>query len=537
MHIKHDLLLQGDTPRMFPVLADTSKEGRTLSIFLACLENVFEYRNAVFSDIGVKTHTKTRLEIFTEVVLKKAGPKPLRPDGLIIVTNGSSVWKALIEAKVGTSEVTAEQIEPYLELAKLNGIDAVITVSNQFAPLPSHYPIVISPTSAKKAKLFHWSWTYLLTLASLQLDNEEIEGKERRVILSELVRFLSHSGSGVQGFDQMPLAWSEMVSRVQSGRPVVARDLEVQDSVGAWYQQTQKLCSILSRQRRSLVHLKVPKLHASDPFERLRADAERLCTEKVLQAVFLVKDAASPISVTADFTKRVVAFAMTLQAPGDRKTSKSRIGWLIKQLERCKAENVHVRFYWQRTPGYTQHSLEALRALPDVAEQEGKVLSSFEIVYMRDFGVKFGQRKSFIVELEMHFPIFYENVGQHLRAWIAPVAKVTKSTGELPAELAVSVHVEGNSVEVVVGIESEPEAGETFSEQGQLDDVPSAITQEFDFIQGALLSDDDLQVLLRLKDAVYAGALPPIVTQQHADKLRAFRVGCGLRMQAASLAF
>jgi hypothetical protein len=230
---------------------------------------------------------------------------------------------------------------------------------------------------------------------------------------------------------------------------------------------------------------------------------------------------------------------MTLQAPGDKKTSKSRIGWLIKQLERCKAENVHVRFYWQRTPGYTQHSLEALRALPDVAEQEGKVLSSFEIVYMRDFGAKFGQRKSFIVELEMHFPIFYESVGQHLRAWIAPVTKPNKSAAELPAELAVSVHVGGNSVEVDVGTEPEPgpEAAEVFLEQGQFEDAQVTVTQEFDFIQGTILSDDDLQVILRLKDAVYAGALPPILTQQHADKLRAFRVGCGLRMQAAILEF
>lgn len=529
MLIKHEMLTQGNTPRMFPVLADTSKEGRTLSVFLSCMENVYEYRNAIFSDIGVKAHSKTRLEIFTEVVLKKSGPKPLRPDGLIIVTNGQQVWKALIEAKVGPSEITAEQIEPYLELAKINGIDAVVTVSNQFAPLPSHYPIAISPTAAKKAKLYHWSWTYLLTLASLQLDNEEIEGKERRVILSELVRFLSHSGSGVQSFDQMPPAWSELVGKIQSGSPVSSRQLEIQDAVGAWYQETQDLCSILSRQRKSQVHLKVSKLHAADPFERMRADAEKLCTEKVLQAVFSVRGAASPVTVVADFTKRHVTFSMALQAPGDRKTTKSKLGWLLKQLDRCKPDSVFVRMFWQRQPGYTQCSLEALRENVDVAEQDGKVLTSFEVVYLRDLGVKFGQRKSFIIELELHFPIFFENVGQHLRAWVPPVSKQPKAEKAIVEAESCRGASDDISLEEEIAVEDVALNEETVSVE--------PVVQEIEFVEGADLPDDDMQILLRLKDAIYAGALPPVTTELHARKLRQFHVAEGLRMQSARLEF
>lgn len=37
------ILTRGERARLFPVLADTSKEGRSLSIFLACFQNVDEF--------------------------------------------------------------------------------------------------------------------------------------------------------------------------------------------------------------------------------------------------------------------------------------------------------------------------------------------------------------------------------------------------------------------------------------------------------------------------------------------------------------
>ncbi|WP_292716220.1 hypothetical protein [Mesorhizobium sp.] len=42
-----------------------------------------------------------------------------------------------MEAKVGNSELTPQQLDSYLDIAKMNGVNALITISNQFAPLPS----------------------------------------------------------------------------------------------------------------------------------------------------------------------------------------------------------------------------------------------------------------------------------------------------------------------------------------------------------------------------------------------------------------
>lgn len=54
------------------------------------------------------------LRTYTEVVCKNRAPNIKdRPDGLIVVRNGSREWRALVEAKVGSNELIPEQIEKY----------------------------------------------------------------------------------------------------------------------------------------------------------------------------------------------------------------------------------------------------------------------------------------------------------------------------------------------------------------------------------------------------------------------------------------
>ena len=47
-------VVRGERARLFPVLADTSKEGRTLSILLACIENVDEFGRALLAELDVE---------------------------------------------------------------------------------------------------------------------------------------------------------------------------------------------------------------------------------------------------------------------------------------------------------------------------------------------------------------------------------------------------------------------------------------------------------------------------------------------------
>jgi hypothetical protein len=463
---KNDLLISGERARLFPVLADTSKEGRTLSILLACFETVDGFGKSLLADLGIKVGARTQIQTYTEVVLKKGGDKSLRPDGLIVLKSGNTTWTALVEAKVGNSDLNTEQLESYLEIAKLNGIDALITISNQFAPLPTHHPVQLSATSLKKATVAHWSWMYLLTHATLQLGNEDITDREQRVILNEMVRFLLHPSAGVKGFDQMPASWTDLTNAVQAGGSISAKSDAAQEVVGAWYQETRDLSLVLSRQLGQDVSVRVSRAHLRDPALRMKNDLHVLVSEHCLRSEFDVPNTASSIEVCADIRKRSVFASMRLAAPGDRKSTKARLSWLLKQLQKSKPEGIHVRLFWPGRGSFTQHALTALREKPELADEAAKVVSSFEVVFARDLGSRFAQRKNFIVDMEQAMSDFYEQVGQHLKAWQPQAPKIKEDRAE-PSDVSTEA-LRANAEEVAAERDLRPSLEDVENNDNQL---------------------------------------------------------------------
>ncbi len=61
-----------------------------------------------------------------------------------------------------------------MQLARLNGIDAVITLSNQFTALPEHHPVQLPRALTKGLGVYHWSWMHVLTQAMLLLHDDEL---------------------------------------------------------------------------------------------------------------------------------------------------------------------------------------------------------------------------------------------------------------------------------------------------------------------------------------------------------------------------
>lgn len=293
-----DVLSAGEPSRLFPILADTSKEGRTLSIFLACLENVPEFGRALLGGLGTRIGARARIDTFTEVGLQKALPDAKhRPDGLIVVNMGKSTWTALVEAKVGTSDLTNPQIEAYLGLAKLNGIDAVITVSNQFTPLPTHHPLTVNANLTKKVSLFHWSWAYVITQAQLLREMGDVDDREQLILLSELQRFLLHPSSGVKEFDQMPAAWSELCATVSAGGKVNVKSEASQEVVGCWHQALDQVTTVLSRQLANHVKVIMSRNEASDPQLRIKNALSELSKDKCLNSQLSIPDTAAPMTL------------------------------------------------------------------------------------------------------------------------------------------------------------------------------------------------------------------------------------------------
>ena len=429
-----EYLARGERARLFPVLADTSKEGRSTSITLSCLAHVREFAESLLGTVGQRIGKTGKLECYTEIAFPK-GPdiKDVRPDGLIVLKVGNRQWRALVEAKVGNNELGADQVVSYLELAKANGIDAVITISNQFAATPSVHPVAAPAKLTSKVALFHWSWMHILTTADLLLSNEEVADEDQKVILNEMRRFLTHPSAGLKGFDSMPAAWTELVQAIADGSKFSAKSPVAQEAVGAWYEEVRDLSLILSRKIARSVDLKLPRAHAKSHEDRLKSDLEALIENHCLTVVLDIPDAASVITVTADVRAKSISASMRLRAPEDKQSTKARLNWLLRQIQAVEdVADLHVRLFWPGRGSYSQHSVAELRATPEKAgaDKNGVVPHTFEVCVVRQLGGRFGQRKNFIVDLETIVPAFYENVGQRLKMWQASAPRVREERSE-----------------------------------------------------------------------------------------------------------
>ena len=412
-------LKSGEPARLFPVLAETSKEGRALSVLLACVANIDDLGRTLLSTVGQRVGVRARVKTFTEVVLENA-PEGVsgRPDGMIIIEIGRRSWSALIEAKVRRARLDSDQVQAYLRLARANGVDAVITISNEFTAVPHHHPIRVSRLP-KGVGLFHWSWTSILTYAKVLLAAKEVEDREQLFLLAELVRFLDHPSTGVLRFDRMGGDWRNVVTSVVAGAKLARTSDAVVDTVASWHQECRDLALKLTELVNANVVIRLPMAHRTDPRRRLVDEAATFCNTATLAVEFNVPAAASPIKVQADLRTRSIQVSMSLRAPGDRKSSRARTNWLLRQLVGSDAKDLHVQAVWSGRRTATMNTLEVVRADPDAIRAENPALSprAFEVMLVRDAGARFSGTKTFVDELETSVLRFYAEVGQRLKPW------------------------------------------------------------------------------------------------------------------------
>lgn len=427
-------LAQGEQARLFPVVAETSKENRIASVFLALLPLLPDLSKSLLQSVSVRLGSRSKIECFSEVVFSSDTEKTCRPDGLIVVTNGKKQWSALVEFKIGKAELAQDQVERYLKLARENAVDAVITISNQFVARADHPPVSVNKTYLKKVGLFHWSWMSIFTACRL-LQLEAQTDTEQKHLLDEFIRFLDHKSTGITGFDQMNKGWRAVVTAAKTGGLLAKTSAEVEATVAGWLEEQRDLCLMLARIVGKPVRQKIEPKFVKDPNLRLKAEIAKFCEARALSAVFQIPDAASDIHVLADLDRRTIGVSMALKAPADRKSTKARVNWVLRMLK-ADDERVILRAHWPSRVGYTQESVATLRTNPDAIQAQNTKLTphSFEVLLIEPLAGRFSGPRTFIEDLERIVPEFYSVVGQHLKAWQAPAPKPVAPPEPAPTE-------------------------------------------------------------------------------------------------------
>lgn len=409
--------------RLIPVSGITGpdeQERRGVSALLAVINSVREFGRAITAPLGAPAGTPMA---YIEVPFT-SGEKNLRPDGVLQVKRGATLWTVLIEVKTGTNELKEAQVESYLDLAREQGFDAVLTISNQLAGAPGEHPLAVDKRKLKRVSLHHLSWSQIRTEAEVEQINKAVSDPDQAWILAEFIRYLEHPKSGAAEFEDMGASWVAVREAVR------ASTLQTSDKgaadVARRYEQLMSFAAMrLSRELGVEVRPALSRNDMKEPARRLQTAVTTLAETGILSGGLRVPNAAAPIEVTADLRAGRIRCSMTVDSPTTGRAA-TRLNWLLRQLRESKGqvyvEAIAVR---QRGKGPVR-TLSELRETPKLAlDDPAKELRAFTVSLSANAGTKRGKASgSFVTSVLETVDTFYAEVVQHIKPWTAPPVKI-----------------------------------------------------------------------------------------------------------------
>lgn len=413
--------IQYTNARLIPLLK-TGDEMALTSIFLSTVRLVKEFRNLIFKQI--KLPKSGKFYYLTEVSFPELSKS--RIDGLIVIIKSGKINNAVIfEMKKESNQIEKKQLDEYIALAQKLKIGNVVTISNQYVSEPTESPVDIR--IPKKINLFHFSWTYLLTLGRILLYKNEnnIEDEDQVEIMKEVLFYLESEKSGVKGFNKMAAEWKSLTENILAHKTLRETDKTLHSAILSWYQEEKDMALKLSRELGLMVKSK------SRTKDSIKTDIKHVIKNKSIKSKIAVKDAVSDIQVEADFEKKNLKMTVTIDCP-ETGTNTSKINWLIKQLENGKKKSTQPfdRLY---SSTYITANIKFARSgrtielknyetLKKIPKQEE--ISGFKLYTVQNLGNKFTSQKGFIKAIEDFLLDYYDAYVQYLSNWTKPAPKI-----------------------------------------------------------------------------------------------------------------
>lgn len=396
------------------------QEKRATSSLLAVMQAVPEFGHALLTPLGAP---KGRISTFTEVQLKDQAGKVHIPDGAVVVERGKTAWRCLVEVKTSGAELKAEQVNRYLDLARLHGLDAVLTISNDITSGPEDSPVAVDRRKLRSVKLVHRSWWRIVTEAIVQHRHRGVADPDQAWILGELIAYLDDERSGAGGFDDMGENWVKVRNGAGDGT-LRATDAEVGDVAGRWDQFVEYVCLGLGQDLGRDVRPVRPRKQT--PSARADAHCKALADTGVLETAIRVPDAAGDVVLRADLRARKVITSVAIDAPAEGRPT-TRVKWLLKQLKDAPSTLI-VEASFVNTKASTAWRLDELRDSPQrlLLEADPKrPPRSFTLTLASPMGAKRGKgERSFVLETRKQTIAFYRDLVQDLRLWRASAPKL-----------------------------------------------------------------------------------------------------------------
>jgi hypothetical protein len=406
----------------FGVRSQQEQEKRATSCLLAVMHGVPEFGHALLQELGAPKSPV--IETFAEVRFKDADGKTVIPDGAIICRRGNKTWTCLVEVKTGTVQLKDDQVTNYLEIARTNAFDGVLTISTQITATSSESPVAIDRRKLRGGLgLWHFSWWRVLTEAVVQQRYRGISNPDQEWVLRELIHYLSSEASGALGFEDMGENWVAARKTAHDGT-LRAGDRAARDVAERWEQFTNYLCLSLSQELGAGVTAYRPRSQSTPA--RLEEIAKGLARAGELSAKLRVPDAVGPVEIRADLRSRQTFTSVTVDAPREGRV-KARFNWLLRQLREASDELL-IEAAFPNTRATTAAKLGDVRDDPAALfhpHDPKREPRFFVITRARPMGQKRGRTEgSFVRETRAQAVEFYRDLVQDLKAWQAPAPRI-----------------------------------------------------------------------------------------------------------------
>lgn len=401
------------------------QEKRATSALLAVMMGVRPMGRGICARMGAPVGS---IETYLEVPFPR-GEGVVIPDGVVRVARGTRIWTGLLETKTGNGQLRREQVENYLDVARHQGFDAVITLSNEIAPAVGEHPVAVDRRKLSKVGLFHLSWAEVLHEARMVLAHRGVEDPLQAWLLHEFIRYLEHPRSGAAGFDDMGSSWVPVREAVAAGT-LRTGDRKVPAVVDAWTRLVRHLTLRLTAELGVSVSHLLPRKLATDPVARTRAGGEALVGTGCLTATLKVPDAVGPLAVVADLRTGQVRVSTTLPAPQEGSAHR-RVSWLLRQLKSAP-DDLLIEVFTAAARESTCELLGDVRDKPAALLQSSKdEVASFALTRSLPLGMKrSGVRGAFVPSVTQAVEGFYADVVQGLRPWVPSAPRLPDEAGD-----------------------------------------------------------------------------------------------------------
>ncbi|MCW2839984.1 MAG: stress response protein [Aeromicrobium sp.] len=409
------------------------QERRATSALLAVLSIVPDYSKALLSAVGASAG---KVSTYIEVPFDLDGQR-VYPDGLIRVKRGAREWTALVEVKTGKNVLETQQLENYLDVARAENFDALITISNEIPPVPGLHPTTVDKRKLRKVAIHHWSWSYVLATAIVQKEHRGVDDPEQAWILGELIRYLEHERSGALDLDDMGPNWVAVREAVAAGT-LRANDKTAPEIVSRFDALLRYASLKLGQQLGTDVTPLMTRQEVANPATRASALLASLVQTGELSGAIRIPHAVGPVNVVADLRANRITCFVDVNAPQEGRQT-TRVNWIVRQLKDARPD-VRVESFAARARGAGAAELLAdVREDPKLlAPDPNRDIRSFRIALSVPAGSKRGRgRGAFIDSVLDTLDTFYGEVVQHIKPWAAAPPKLREAdrTTDVPDEL------------------------------------------------------------------------------------------------------